>query len=218
MLKRLQVFGVATAATLVMAAAASAAPIIDFQGPAAAGGSMVSSGGNIVGTNIPIATVFVDGFSSGNGSYSVIGTASATAGGVTTSTYGDLDFNTTTGAITISGCVVGLNIGFTGPAGACDPTTQLMTGTITGFMDLGVGILITSGIDTKPAFASALGFPSNMPFSMAMSISTGPNFTSGSGTAASSTDIRNVPVPEPATMMLLGTGLLAAFRARRRKA
>lgn len=32
-----------------------------------------------------------------------------------------------------------------------------------------------------------------------------------------STDIRNIAVPEPATMMLLGTGLLAAFRDRRRQ-
>jgi hypothetical protein len=33
-----------------------------------------------------------------------------------------------------------------------------------------------------------------------------------------STDLRNTAVPEPATMMLLGTGLLAAFKARRRQA
>lgn len=32
-----------------------------------------------------------------------------------------------------------------------------------------------------------------------------------------STDIRNIAVPEPATMMLLGTGLLAAFRDRRQR-
>lgn len=32
-----------------------------------------------------------------------------------------------------------------------------------------------------------------------------------------STDIRDIAVPEPATMMLLGTGLLAAFRDRRQR-
>ena len=32
-----------------------------------------------------------------------------------------------------------------------------------------------------------------------------------------STDLRNIAVPEPATMMVLGTGLLAAFRGRRRQ-
>jgi hypothetical protein len=32
------------------------------------------------------------------------------------------------------------------------------------------------------------------------------------------TDIVNSPVPEPATMMLFGTGLLAVFRARSRQA
>jgi hypothetical protein len=42
-----------------------------------------------------------------------------------------------------------------------------------------------------------------------------PGVTSLQGTI---TPLQTAPIPEPTTMMLLGTGLLAAFRARRRKA
>lgn len=37
----------------------------------------------------------------------------------------------------------------------------------------------------------------------------------GSAHAATAIDIRNTEFPEPATMMLLGAGLLVTFRARR---
>lgn len=66
---------------------------------------------------------------------------------------------------------------------------------------------------------AAVGLTSGFPFEyfgFALATTTlDPNGTPGTAISA---DIRNTPVPEPATMILLGSGLLAAFRTRRRTA
>ena len=222
MLKRMQIFGVATAATLLIAATANAAPVIDFFSTGGIGGLITSSGGNVVGTNIPVGGVTIEGAPSGDGTYAVYGSASSTSGGVTTFGLGDLDLNTNPGSnfISVNGCIPELGLG-TFSEGACSQTYTLLQGTISGYIDFGSGIFITAGTDTKNAdLLARLGLPADTLFFIDGSFSSALGATTGNGSPALSTDIRNTaaPIPEPATMMLLGTGLLAAFRARKRKA
>ena len=224
MLNKVKQVAIAMFAVAALAAPASAATVIDFATGfgTGSGGNVYMVGDDYVGENIPIGRLLVEG-AANSGEYLVRGSAtgaSATFG--TRSIFGDLDFDTRTGEITISGCVPALGVGADPGDATCDSIELLLGGTLTGFLDpFGENKFVAlAAVDFKNAeLLAMLGIDPNTPFALQGSVLTGDPFGQGlaNSQASVSTDVANTAVPEPATMMLLGTGLLAAFRARRKQ-
>ena len=214
MLTRLKQLGAALAAVVLMTGSAQAATVIDFQtgSDVGVGGSITWDGTNLIGSEIPIGALTVFGAPSGNGAYDVSGTATASEPG----SFGSLDFDTAANFITITGCVEELGIGT--DSGQCQPVT-LLSGTFTSWSVSQDGLLNAAGLNTTGGeLLAAIGIDADIPWRFfGFSMTADDLQPNGEPVGVISTDIKSTPIPEPTTMMLLGTGLLAAFRARRRQ-
>lgn len=167
---------------------AYAVPVIDLgTGTLASIGTLVASGGDAAGTGIGIGLM--------NYADTGIGSGSATVNAT-------LDFDTgiDDNFIRVTGSIPSLGIN--------DPTTVLLEGTFASHMvfDYGTAIMVQGiGPDVKSnILLEALGIPLDTPFAFfgfSTKIATGQ-------TVIFSTDIANTAVPEPGSLLLLGTGLL----------
>jgi hypothetical protein len=199
-------------------APAQATTIIDFGGQAAGGTVAYSTpGGDLTGTGIIIETVTGIGTPQNAGTYVVTnGVLNFETGALSNVSGTTYDFSGG-GYFTITGTISGVASGTLLSGSFVDAKVDESNGAI---------ILTTSsGSDTKNAdLVSYFGLPSGTQFAFGPATThvatTSLDTTNGtfSGTAFS-TDIPNQVVPEPASMMLFGSGLagLSALIRRRKQ-
>jgi PEP-CTERM motif len=222
--KRLQILVFAGLTLAALTASAQANPVLDFKTGLADEGGLVQlfSDGSLSGTGIPIGKLTVAGAPGGNGGYRVGGSAVDSTPTDDPFGYGSLNFATGglagTNFIEIDGFLPGAEMGSAGAPVA------LMSGTFSDFsLNLdplthsGNGLGNAVGWALESPLATLLGLSTDLQYTfLGWSITTDPLSVGTPGTAIS-TDIRITAVPEPASVMLVGSGLIFVVGSMRRR-
>jgi hypothetical protein len=192
---------ISSLALFLVVGSAMASPVLDFRDGFAVGiGSITYDGNNVTGTGIGLDQLFAGGVSN-FGIYDLDGSINGPY-----SSAASLDFNTATNIITITGSIPGASVG---------PQT-LLTGSFSSWTWDNTNLVFSAiGFDTKcDAILNFFGIGTETPFNYA-TFTLGWNF-SGSDIVPVSVDLRNTPVPIPATMWIFGAGLVGLVGIRRK--
>ena len=227
------VAALAVAGVLGTSSKADAALLIDFDNAVLDGGQITSlGGGNYSGTDIVFDTIHYRDTTGGPGgtSLTLAGLQCGSSSDSTTALSSDachLSFNTALNTFELVAdgglYAIGADLqAYTSDTGGLivAPGETVLLGSFLGFFNLAgaeSSLFAATGLDTKNAdLLRYFGLPIDTGFQFA---NTEIYFNAdGSITNSDLSNRVTSAVPEPTTMMLLGTGLLAAFRARRKKA
>lgn len=199
-----------TAAFVTLCTGSASAATIDFStGGGGLGGTLTIGGGNVTGSGIFIDQIIVSTPLFPNAVFNVDGTGACLdlVGGC-----GLLAFDRNANTISIVGSIPALSVGL----------QTLLEGDLSGGVIVTLntptaGSIFASGLDSKAReLLVALGLDPTTQFAHFGFVS-GINGDGQGNYTAISTDITNTAVPEPGSLMLLGTGISAVAVSLRRR-